>query len=128
MKIIYIVTQGEYSEDSINAVFDSKELAESYVSSFKDHALNGICIEEHKLNPFKEQIEKGLKAYFIRIDRKGQTESIYHQSSCSLFESSEYKITYDKKFMNVHCFAKDEEHAVKIANERRIVMISNGEW
>jgi hypothetical protein len=28
----------------------------------------------------------------------------------------------------VYCYARDEEQAVKIANERRTVMVASGQW
>jgi hypothetical protein len=127
MKKIYIVTSGTYSDYGINAIFDTKELAKKYISAF-DQKYMEMNIEEWNLNEF--DFRPGYKAYRVRMNKKGNTKEIewlYYHSQFSEDDNG-ISFTYDNGLMNCTVFAKDEKHAVKIANEKRIQYLATNKW
>ncbi len=129
MKIIYIVTQGVYSDYCIRGVFDSRELAEKYIAAFSESQYcNTMRIEEWEVNPFKYELQNGYKPYFVRMDREGNTIEIMVADTAYGFENGTlYGVDANGNMYNC-CFAKSNEHAIKITNERRIQIIAEGNW
>lgn len=130
MKKVYIVTSGDYSDYGIEAVFDSKKLAEEYINKYKELGF-GSCkdIEEWNLNPKTREIKKGFKPYMVRMDHEGILEDIMDKNISWGFDGLEDCVRFDyKKSMTLFCFAKDENHAVKITNEKRIDYIKSNLW
>jgi hypothetical protein len=127
MKKLYVVTSGEYSDYEISAIFDTKELAEKYIDSFSLGYYTEMRIEEYDLNPNKAALKKGHKAYFVRMDKDGNTKEI-NILDCDYGFDDGISYTHDQKLMNVHCFAKDEKHAIKITNEKRIQVLAYDTW
>ena len=120
-KIIYAVTSGCYSDYRIDALFDTKELAEKFIKSVNNRDFNDI--EEYDLNPKEYELNNNYKVYFIRMDEKGNVLHIEEtDNTYSIFNDN---VGYCvKRNMYTTVWAKDEKHAVKIANERRINEIS----
>jgi len=129
MKIAYVVTQGSYSDYSIRGVFDNKELAEQFIAAFSEaQRYDAMEIEEWGLNPFKVELGKGYKPYFVRMDREGNSSEARISGSAYEYEGElEYGFDVNKNMYN-HCFAKGSEHAIKITNERRVQLIADGKW
>ena len=127
MKQVFIVTAGDYSDYHICAVFETKELAEAYIKAFSDR--NYFGIEEYELNSTAPQ--NGLKAYFVRMTRQGEVESVKAEDGDYGFygrgEVAQVLKTNGVNKLFVHCFARDEAHAIKIAGEKRREFIISGE-
>jgi len=130
MKTLYVVTSGSYSDYGIDAIFDSKELAQSFIDSFKRGAYSEFNeIEEWPLNPCDLELKRGRKAFFLRIDKEGNTSKIeWSDSAYGHKYGTDISFTFDKKLMNVYCFADDENHAIKIANEKRTQILAINRW
>jgi hypothetical protein len=126
MKTIYAVTSGEYSDYGIDSLFDSQELAQSYIDSFNADEYDKMKIEEFKLNPFEKQIKKGCLPYFLRMTKEGECTEIEITSSSHGF-GDEPRFDIEKNIYH-HVFAKDEKHAVKILNEIRVQYIAMNKW
>lgn len=135
---IYVVTSGEYSGYSINALFSTRELAEAYCAAVSESRKGSIYatpeIEEWALDEFSDRWREGLAPYCIEMLRDG---TLHWLSPASAIESRSRicqcpdrgkgwpaKVTALYSIV----WAKDREHAVKIANERRTQMIALGEW
>jgi hypothetical protein len=128
MKTIYVVTSGSYSDYGINAVFDDEQLAKDFIAMFEKGNYIDMQIEEWKLNPEEENIRAKRKLYFLRMNKEGIASDIS-------IEGSSFSIDYintiqfdNKKNLMVRCFADDEKHAIKIANEKRVQVIANNKW
>lgn len=122
MKTIYVCTSGSYSDYSIRGVFDNEELAKDFCSKF------GCNIEEYTLNPFAKQLRKGYDPFFVHMTKEGDTVQIHREDSAYGFEN-DFNYGFDvNKNMYVHCFASSAQHAIKIANERRVALIANDQW
>jgi hypothetical protein len=130
MEKIYVVTRGEYSDYGICAMFTEKKLAQAFIDSFKIDGYGGFNdIEEYELNPYKNDLKAGRKAYSLRMNVEGNTTDVEQADSTYGFNSSiGISFTHNKEWMNVFCFAKDETHAIKIANEKRVQYIAANAW
>ncbi len=130
MKKVFIVTQGTYSDYHICAVFDSQELAETFIASFAPSIYGPMEVEEWGLNLMKLQLKKGYRPYFVRMDKNGNSFETNIEESCRRFTSSitdRYGFDIKGNLYN-HCFAKNDNHAIKITNELRVRLMAGGMW
>lgn len=135
MATIYIVTSGTYSEYHIERVCSTKELAEQIVASMPEYMREDASVEEYELDALDDYIRQGLRKYRIQMERDGTV------SRCDLdwphsgeTYAAVIKHSYDgtsvvkKPNLIVLCLAKDEAHAIKIANEKRAEIIAMNQW
>lgn len=123
MKTIYVVTEGVYSEYSIIGVFDDKSLAEKMAS----FSCNDGRVEEYTLNPFAPELSEGLSHFTVWMNRDGSLKYEAHAAT-PLQEANPSLYIYRTGEMCFSCFARDKEHAVKMANDRRLIEIAEGRW
>ena len=119
MQTIYIVTSGWYSDYNIEAVFDSRELAEIYTKHGP-----GFRVEEYTLNPeipHLDKIQNGYK-FFVVIMEHGEVESVYESTM-----REESTTLYDDGDFFVETFAKSKEQAIKIATEQFAEAVYNND-
>lgn len=130
MKKVYVITSGDYSDYGIDGIFDSEESAKKFISAFNQKsAFYEMKIEEWELNPMEKYIRKGQKAFSVRMNKNGGVTDVEWEDSSFGFKRNKGIIfSFDKKIMNCYCFANDEKHAVKIANEKRAQIIANNTW
>lgn len=116
MKTIYILTAGEYSDYHIVATFSTKELAEEAMkliceySQIKEYELDSLTIPEHP---------PGHTAWYVRIDTK--TGILAYTNKVDVLNmnfspSAKFFATCSKYV--VECWARDKEHAEKIALDK----------
>jgi hypothetical protein len=125
---VYLVTSGYYSDYGIHAIYDDRDLAEVYVTTF-DKDTENLKIEEYELNPYQNGLKPAdgaklcRKFFIVEMDIKGNVISVdevaYDGEPSGIFFYS-----YSKS-MFCNCFATDGKHAVKIANEKRIQSLSS---
>lgn len=129
---VFIVTSGSYSDYGIDAVFSSEELAKKFIESFAVSGYMSMDIEEWELNPFDEDLKRGRKPYMLRINKEGHAYDIELEDSTYGFDCqnrNQKKPFYDnKKSLVLHVFADDENHAIKIANEKRVKILEADAW
>lgn len=126
MTILYVVTAGEYSSYGIRAIFDSEEKAKEYVAE-----LGTGDIELYGLNK-----EASGQRYSIEMDLNGNVVSckaVSLKDGDTIHGYIHRPLGFKKlrqPWEREHpCFicsvlAKDEKHAIKIANEMRIEAIA----
>jgi len=140
-KIVYVVTSGEYSDYNIDAIFDSKELAEQYIDFFKKKGQGTVYggfygIEEYELNPLQKYINGGYGSkvgFQIVMERNGDILGIYKASpyeytKCEANNIEMFSLANGITRANIFLFAKDKGHAIKIAGERRTQILANDQW
>lgn len=121
----YVVTSGEYSEYHICGVYLDKERAERSAELY-----NGE-IEEWLIDEMPDA-PVGMVGWEVEIRRDG---TVVRAEVCRVTEvdnrfaiiknlASEQKPKYGMTTM----FARDRDHAIKIANERRTFAIAEGRW
>src|SRR5262245_5421955 len=133
-KKVYLVTSGSYSDYGVNAVFDSRELAEAMI-----RGRDGYSIEEFVLNPGEQQYRAGqsLRSVTMRHDGSGVVVCDFGFA----MEPSEDRIFIEQEqgwepgpraivafVLECDVWSKDETHAIKVANERRGQWIADGRW
>jgi hypothetical protein len=137
-KTIYAVNRGSYSDYSVRALFSTKEKAEAYMEEFPDGEYNAL--EEYTLDPDSVSLKaKGYQLWHVLMLRDGSVERVNAQDWYFVHEAPRHWIwrrthaaAYAAKgipdALNSTVLARDEKHAVKIANEKRVQMIADGEW
>jgi len=135
-KIVYVVTEGGDLDYTINGVFDNEDDAYLFAGEFGDRMI------ECQLNPLMRQLRDGCNmVYFIRMEYDGTTSEIEATSSLDglkdyfgQFNDQGERIHLDPRKsgnlgqMRAYILARDEKHAVKIANERRVQAIAENRW
>jgi len=139
MKKVYVVTAGEYSDYRIEAVFSTKEKAENYINTFYNYEFNGI--DEYELDlVVVDYLREGYTIYKVFMLYNGDVEKIEVISSDSFNIDNMMTFIWKRSSVLAHkndnlkdilvcqCWAKSEDHAIKIANEKRVQMIESGEF
>lgn len=120
MKTVYILTEGSYSDYRIVATFSTKKLAEEA----KNHCPNSV-IEEYELDALEiPEHPPGHTAWSVNINAK--INAIDFVSQCDSLNGFEPKEKYyegggvsgELNTFMVHCWARDKEHAEKIALDK----------
>lgn len=124
MTTIYIVTSGEYSDYSIDGVFDSREKAETYIAYERAHGryhYDKPNIEEWELNESYDPISRGLTCFRVWFpDRTtGDAQINANDASSETEHSTRNPQTQTSNYVTF-VWAQDEQAALKIANERRV--------
>jgi len=122
---LFMVSSGSYSDYSVKGVFSSRDLAENYMQTLGGMDWNEI--EEVDIN---SGFQTGLRPFSVRMDLDGNTSQITDQSGQGAYFNGFYaRIIPVTRFnpspvVAVECWARDEQHAVKIANEQRAMLIA----
>lgn len=121
MTTIYVLTEGDYSDYHIVTLYSTLELAEE---------AQKLCpesnIEEYKLDSEIPDHPQGLFGWSVTIDAEGNTiRSSYQEDVISRpFEPQEkyyenhYSNSNTTSLFVVRCWARDKEHAEKIALDK----------
>lgn len=133
---IYLVTSGSYSDYGVTAAFTDRELAAAAIERHKEgDRYESFDIEEFPLNP--DVLSNGRLGWCVEM----QYDSGDHAKVRQLDLGEVIKMTAEGKDGEVfdrysrppckifwcECYADDETHAIKIANERRAMFKAKGE-
>jgi len=130
---IFIVTSGEYSDYGICAVFSTKEKAQKYIEIYPDQQSE---IEEWNVDEDMALINKirngEITIYLVSMFKQGNVEEIEKEESPFIYQVKEalankYYLWTENR-IGMWVIAKDEKHAIKIVNEKRVQLIANNEW
>ena len=116
---VYIITKGEYSEYHICAVSTNKEKAELLQKAFSGNdSWNQVHIETYETDKFITEIERGLKVYWCV--KNSDSDMISVEREClHLLEDNDFNVqTNIYGGYWVYVWAKDEDHARKIAADK----------
>ncbi len=130
MNKIYLVTDGEYSDYHIIGVYTTKELAEEAVKCYTGYSTPGI--EEYDLDTIPDH-PPGLYPFQVIMNRAGDGEASRQEVGALMEDKPEETWT---RFEGMHktgnysfrVWASDNQHAIKIANERRAQLIAFNNW
>lgn len=133
---VYIVSEGSYSAYCVVGIFTSRELAEKMKSVMRE----ANDIEEFPIDELNPKIAQGYKLYYVEcMDRDGNCGQIYlgdgydynevlYNMNNKNYGRGHHNRENEEQYWNFTIWAKDETHAVKIANEYRIQLIETGLW
>lgn len=129
-----MLTCGDYSDYSVVGIFSTKKKAEEYTQAFPLSYGGYHEIEEVDIDPGDTSFYKeGKKVFYLVMDRDGNTSEIKNTMGSTCTEQEYYAHVAPYQTMNnlclfLTCWAKDETHAVKIANDVRRQKIAEGKW
>jgi hypothetical protein len=132
MDKVYIVTTGCYSDYAISAVFSTEEKAKKYCRYNDDNQEDGIESGDYTVNEWDidkdvPDMPKDMFPYEVKMDRDVDY-LLCEKISFERIQSNDKKTIFENNMMYTRMLAMDEEHAIKIANERRAMFIANNQW
>lgn len=117
---VYVVTSGEYSDYRVRGVYATLQDAEFARKLFG--TLNNI--DEYVVGELPDH-PQGMFRFEVVMSADGQARA-------SLVDCTEKSFVGDWRpwgdSVRFTMWARDAEHAVKIANERRIQLLASGQW
>ena len=128
-KRVYVVTSGEYSDFRIEGIFTTRKkaiLAKALIIDSND-------VEERVLDEATPPIGRGLDLFTVRIKKDG-IHKVFKEGYITgdyISKANNKKcipFNWDKSMMECYIWARDEQHARKIANERRAMILASGLW
>lgn len=123
MSKVYLVTDGYYSDYHVRGVYSTMEKAEQAKLLYA--ADNDI--EEYELDAVPDS-PPGLVPFVVTITFSGDVKDVYRESAVQ-FEPRWYVTNWDgSPCGRFYMWARDEQHAVKIANEWRAQIAALGLW
>ena len=141
MKTIWVIEKGSYSDYRVVGVYSTREGAERVCAKINgEESCELAVVSEWPLDPGVEEINQGLSPFIVHMLRDGTTERVWMDESDfeytlgaqpNIWRRSEAPAYQGKNIpdcLMARVFAKDSQHAVKIANEHRTRMIASGEW
>jgi len=120
---VYLVTDGDYSDFSIEAIFSTKELAIAFQKRFRYDSVG-----EWEVDSLVD-LHKGLTYYSVFMKKDGMTEEV--EEHCGKRGDVSYNYQYSNDIvyaLHASVWAKDKKHAVKILNEKRSIILANNAW
>jgi hypothetical protein len=136
MKSVWLIESGSYSDYHVSGVYLSKEDA---LRVAKFLGLGEDEVREWKLNPGIAELNKGLRQYRIVMRRDGTVENVdtvddpYDLDTCLTVWDRPNAPFWKEKGIKVQSaisgtvWARNDKHAIKIANEFRAQKIASGE-
>jgi hypothetical protein len=128
---VWAIEEGEYSDYHVVGVFSTRENAELILSKYNASPYHHAEISEWDLDPAIEQLNAGLSRFYVQILRDGTVREVREDFGIEEWETinlDDSRAQDGCKGYRIYVFAKDEQHAIKIANEKRLQYIANGHW
>lgn len=124
---IFMVYHGEYSDRQCYFVASSRKNARKYIKAhFEDD--DHCDIETVTIDYGIDLIKRGMKMYNVTIYQDGHvspyTNTTSNDVGCSWFSLT----SHNEPYLTVITWAKDTEHAIKIASEKRATLIALNRW
>ena len=128
MKEVYILTEGCYSDYRVVGVYDNLDdynLAAKFVSANEILTVN--------LNEMPHKFPEGYFPYYVEMDENGNVykNGFAHMNHLSGEHNNGWDLSnYSSEPRTVYFYvlAKDEKQALKIANERRSILIAHNQF
>jgi len=127
----YAITHGEYSDYSVLAVYTTKKLAEAELPKYHSGEHDQAQIEELPLDPEIPSPPSGMQGFFCVENNDGGILAIpvtcYQMPAADQIGVVNLSMhvwdriaekTLPRSWYNMHVWARDEDHAIKIAAEK----------
>jgi hypothetical protein len=138
MTSVYMVSEGSYSDYRVSGIFSTRERAERWMKTCGGSCYNDI--EEMPLDEGLSEIERGLALFSVEITKSGSVRAVRAAGDPASVGRISWWTSYDLKrtgntytrteyaepdqYTTVCVWAEDQQHAIKIANERRIIALA----
>lgn len=123
MATSYVVTVGEYSDYHICGVYSDRERAEYAAQLFRGG------VEEFEVDSWPDH-PQGMLRFFVRMKHGGESTVGNASPTEAEYQAHHFAADYwtGVQELWMHVWAKDEQHAVKIVNEKRGQLIAGDQW
>ena len=125
MAKVYMVTDGWYSEYRVLGIYSTKAKAEKAKVLFNaDNEIDTIDLDVVPKTP------RWMLKWVVEMDRNGNVKDVSRENCedpmdrASVWKHFDSDVTY----LRAALWAKDDGHAVKIANEWRTRIVANNLW
>ena len=139
-RIVYLISEGEYSDYRVVAAFTSEKLRDEYMlllAEDENYRCDGFRRETLPLNPRKEKMSESR--VLIDIDKEGNVLRVYKDKvnidvprwGDPLFGFQRYNTNsrnVQVPYMTWGCETDDEKRAIKVANEKRAMIVASDAW
>lgn len=127
MAKIFMISSGAYSDYGIVCAFTKREHAELWVAAHQSQARSqwrgdAYEIEELSLDEEVEELHPGRTMFWLEMLPDGTVTRTYDVVRQNTFEGQEVPGATEYRI-----YATDLQHAIKIANERRIINIATAQ-
>lgn len=132
MTTIYVVMEGKYSDYRAISVWSTEEKANTCAGAAAERSVLPFELDKPDQHP-------GMRFYRLYMLKDGSVVEIHRASAIYNDKPQDYLCVKSVKrkpgipfrleaMLDCTCWATDERHAIKIANEKRIQRISSGRW
>lgn len=128
---VFLVTTGEYSDYRVTGVFSTRENAATFMEASGGKA-NFNDVEEYDLDAAVSLIQSGLRSFLVYMLRdSGDKATVSAVRASEIGTDRDTGWVYERlsnwsgPVFRVGVWARDEQHAVKIANEKRVAWLLN---
>lgn len=141
MESIWVIEQGSYSDYRVVGVYSSKKNAQLVCDAINaGDSYDKATVAKWPVDQSVLEVSRGYKRFIVTMLRDGTVENIrgpeaicsYDMSSTLAIwkrtEAPAYKGKGIPDALHGSVLAKDETHAIKIANEQRTQLIALGKW
>lgn len=141
MDKVYVLTSGIYSNYRIVGIFSTRAMADKFRAAVPESDYNET--EVHQLDSdAPDLIRRGYSLYHVTMLRDGTTERVERQEVGAYIvgeaakeprvwrrtRAAYYKDKGVPDALTATVWAKSDEAAIKIVNEKRAQMIAAGKW
>jgi hypothetical protein len=125
---IYLVSDGEYSDYTVLGLYSTKEKAEEARALYAANYIEEFELDYLPPHPPGELL---WRVYMLDngdvtdVNQGSPSEKFVPFESNRFFLTSDYPKTVGRMLA---LWARDKEHAIKIASEKRREMLVSGEW
>ncbi len=127
MSKIYAVSRGEYSDYRVVTLFSTKRDAELFIERHQRKWVHWNDIEEYELDSGVEKLREGWSFFHVHMHKDGSSEVEIEPTFIDNVPDQQFEphnCVCGNPWFNWYGWARDAEHAVKIANEHRINLIA----
>lgn len=114
---IYVITKGSYSDYHICAVSTNQKNAEKLQKIFSDK-WDQAMIEEYESDQYLTETESGMELYKCVTGKDGTILADMSIINLDYMDDYDFQVRYLANKYIVYVWAKDSEHAKKIATDK----------
>jgi hypothetical protein len=124
---IWVCSSGSYSDCYNTCAYTDEATAKAVSAAYGWNDPEELEVDP----PVPAEIPQGLTYYAVRMKRNGDTDGYQSVHPTSYpgedhhYEARPEWGSFGYESFAFYCWARDKEHAVKIANERRIMWLAN---
>jgi len=120
---VFVVQTGDYSDEYIVGIFSTQEKAERIAKLYEG------SVREQEVDKI-DNVPEGCWFYSVEMRKDGEV-ILVRAKSADDYDANygwDYNSYPENDHMTFFIWAKDEDHAIKIANEKRSMLIATECW